>query len=229
MRRTLLKITWMALLALVPGAAAACGDGEDEGDSTNPSLTAGTPEFVGKVEGGKALVAAAIGSGSARVFVCAPGSGGAAEWFNGEAGEESFKLASASGDAEIEAERSGEGFQGTVTLPGTEAQRLSLAPGVEGSGLYEVVQDERTTSGLSAANGRFELRHRSGGRVAGEVSPPAGESRSMQGKLEGRPQVGTYVAVVDTAAGAICAHGSSEGVKRGQPDPKLSFSVELGR
>lgn len=220
--------TAVLMTGLTLALLAACGDGadgdkgDDAGGDAAEALNAAASEYVGSVEGSGALIAVSAQGGSLNAFVCG-GSESSADYFAGGQGGE---VTSASG-ATLDAEVSGEGASGTIIPPGGGEPLAFEASASPGSGLYEVIQGNRSTDGLSAADTELALELKDD-RLEGTATPAGSQPIPIGGVLDSPAGRGTYVAAVDTGSGALCAAGTSEQVKQGSSS-SLRFSASLGQ
>jgi hypothetical protein len=173
-------------------------------------------EFVGAVEGTKALVAVVAdktltastektvaedtnktvaegGEREVRAYVCDGELLGYTEWFTGRTTGNTLDMRSASGNARLQVALTQKEATGTVTLADGTFHRFTASAVRDGAGLYELtIASDGRRSGISA-NGAENEGHVSpdGGVTVGMISLPGGEAIDYRVRRTAGHQGGT--------------------------------------
>ncbi len=183
--RRLLVLVIAAVVALLP----ACGDDDQAAEPTGPTSTAlddrlaelsGAGVFVGGVAFTGNLVSIHFDrpddrTAGMKVYVTDGLPGGNAEWFEGPAPDNRFRLTSASGKATIEGMVEDFETDGTVTLGDGVQRNFFTRPAGDGAGTFAVTIDAGGAWKGTSLNGSTITARQDGNYVEGAVVSSAGE------------------------------------------------------
>ncbi len=162
-----------------------------------------------------------------RVFVTDGLPDGNAEWFEGKADGETFKLTSKSGKATIEGTIEAFDADGTVTLADGQTRNFFTRPAGDGAGVFEItVAADGTWTGTSL-DGSTLTAKQTGPYVEGSVVSSTGEKYDFRhndltrrlGYVTEGGAPDTYTTIVTRQATEIQGRGGD--VKGGKPDANI--------
>ena len=237
-------VALLVAIALLP----ACGESDGDDVAARPTSTAlddrlaelsGAGVFVGGVAFTTNLVSIHFDKADERtagmkVYVTDGLPGGNAEWFEGTAPGNSFRLTSASGKATIEGRIEAFESDGTVTLADGVQRNFFTRPAGDGAGTFEVTVAEGGEWKGTSLNGSTITARQTGNLVEGAVVSSAGERYPFRHNdltrrlgfsvLGGAPD--TYMTVITRQATEIQGRGGD--VRGGKPSANI-VSLDLSQ